>query len=282
MFMKLLNNQFYANLLDTMVVFLAFCAIYLVCRIILFRKLSTQKMRTKAFARLNYISILILLLFIAKIWIEGFTHLFYALSLVSVGLVVTNKETIMNFVGWIVITWRGLFAEGDYIKLGDNAGFVYELGVLYFKVLQSSEHFTNNISGKMVKIPNGLIITTPLINYSLDSNLLETTQVWVLTHDSDLTIALKLLQEQTEKVLQDFYAGNKKYSLKNVKKVIAERIDLNVEVKVAINVDKPAGIKLTICYYCFPQDRDVIDKTLLLSLYDELRQHNNVNIAFAS
>lgn len=282
MFVKLLNNQFYGNLLDTAIVFVVLCVIYFLFRVFLLRRLSENKAKTKVTARLNYIFILLFLIFIAKIWIEGFTHLFYALSLVSAGLVVTNKETIMNFVGWIVITWRGLFAEGDYIKLGDNAGFVYELGVLYFKVLQSSENFTNNISGKMIKIPNGLIITTPLINFSLETNLVETTQVWVFTPESNIKLALKLLQKQTEGVISDYYENNERYSLKHIKMVIAKRINLDVHIKVAINLEKPSGIKLTICYYCFPHDRDILDKTLILSLFRVLQQQDEIKIAFSN
>jgi small-conductance mechanosensitive channel len=285
MFVKSLNNQFYGNLLDTAIVFVIISLIYFLFRIFLFRifllrRLSEDKMKKKVSARLNYVFILFFLMFIAKIWIEGFTHFFYALSLVSAGLVVTNKETIMNFVGWIVITWRGLFAEGDYIKLGDNSGFVYELGVLYFKVLQSSENFTKNISGKMIKIPNGLIITTPLINFSLNSNLVETTQTWIFTPESDMKFALDFLQKQTEKVLLEYYENNKQYSLRHVKPIIAKRINLDVNIKVAIQLEKPAGLKLTICYYCFPQDKDILDKTLLLSLYTALQQQNVIKIAY--
>jgi hypothetical protein len=64
--------------------------------------------------------------------------------------------------------------------------------------------------------------------------------------------------------------------------VIAKRINLDVHIKVAINLDKPSGIKLTICYYCFPQDRDILDKTLLLSLYRALHQQDVIKIAFAN
>ena len=195
---------------------------------------------------------------------------------------VTNKETIMNFVGWIVITWRGLFAEGDYIKLGDNAGFVYELGVLYFKVLQESKYFTNNISGKMIKIPNGLVITTPLINFSLNSNLVETTQTWVFTPQSDIKVALDILQKQTEKLIAEYYEDNEKYSLNSVKMIIAKRINLDVNIKVEMSLEKPVGLKLIVCYYCFPQDKDILDKSLLLSLYRELQKHDDVKIAFSS
>jgi small-conductance mechanosensitive channel len=282
MFVKFLNNQFYGNLLDTIVIFIVICIIYSLFRFFLIRRISGTKSKKKAVARLNYISFLFFIVFLAKIWITGFTHLFYALSLVSAGLVVTNKETIMNFVGGIVITWRGLFAEGDYIKIGDNAGFIYELGILYFKILQGSSYSANNISGKMVKIPNGLVITNAIVNFSVNSNLIETTQAWIITRDSDVKLAINLLQKQTEIVLDEYYKDHEKYNLKKVSQTIAKKLNLNVNIKVELSFDKPAGVKLTICYYCFPRDKDILDKTLLLSIYRMLNQQEAVKIAFAT
>ncbi|AHB99143.1 mechanosensitive ion channel [Francisella orientalis] len=39
------------------------------------------------------------------------------LRLVAAGLIIVNKETVMNLVGWIIINWRSLFSEGDYIQI---------------------------------------------------------------------------------------------------------------------------------------------------------------------
>ncbi len=282
MLSKYINPQLAQNLLNTVIICVTFLIAYLVFRLLLLRKAQSHKEKKRIEARLQYVLVLLFLIFIAKTWVVGFTHLFYALSLVSVGLVVTNKETIMNFVGWVVITWRGLFAEGDYVQLGAHSGFVYELGILYFKILQSSEHFTDNITGKMIKIPNGLVITNPVINYSLSSNLLEATQTWFITPGSDVKLALQLLTKNTKAIVGDYYKDNNRYTLKKLKPLISRKINLDINIKMALRTEKPPGIELTICYYCFPKDRDILDKKLFMSNYLLLEQQDSVTLAFAS
>lgn len=281
MFSQIMNNQFYGNLIDTGIAIFILGLAYFFTRLIISRFTKIKhKNKKKSLARLNYILAIFFLIIVAKIWINGFTHFFYALSLVSAGLVITNKETIMNFVGWVVITWRGLFSEGDYIKIGDNAGFVYELGLLYFRVLQSSPNFTNNISGKMVKIPNGLVITNPIINFSLSTNLIETTQKWKFTPDSDLNLAMELLQQKASSIIEEFYKDDESYTLKSLKSIFKNRINLDVNLKVSLDHESTPALVILICYYCFPKDKDVIESQLFLSIFNMLQQHEKLKLIF--
>lgn len=72
-------------------------------------KFDSVRQKSKFKYRLIYIAVFVYLLVLVRIWIEGFTHLFTMLSLVAAGLVVANKESIMNITGWFIINWRGLF-----------------------------------------------------------------------------------------------------------------------------------------------------------------------------
>lgn len=282
MLANILENPISNNLLETGFVFIILSIVYFCLRFFFSRKLTSTKSKKRLRARLVYIFIVIFLVLIARIWITGFTHFFYALSLVSAGLVVTNKETIMNFVGWGVITWRGLFLEGDYIQIGDNAGFVYELGVLYFKLLQGSEQFSNTSSGKMVKIPNGQVITQAIVNFSLNHDLIETTQTWYITPESDVKLAMNMLQKQSKIIIDEFYQDNQHYSLHHYKGPFAKRLNLDVNTKLELKLEKPEAFKITLVYYCFPRDRDTLDKHLLLSLYRLLKQQDDVKVAFSN
>ena len=58
MFIKLLNNQFYGNLLDTGIVFIILCLVYFLLRLFLMRRLRSNKVRKKVSARLNYVFVL--------------------------------------------------------------------------------------------------------------------------------------------------------------------------------------------------------------------------------
>ena len=109
---ELLNN-IYSNLVITAIVSIAICFAYVLFYFLLVRKIKNNRQKQKFRIRSFYVACVVFLFFMERIWVEGFTHLLAVLGLVSAGLVVTNKETIMNFVGWLVITWRGLFSEDE-------------------------------------------------------------------------------------------------------------------------------------------------------------------------
>lgn len=279
-----LQNPNYVSLVSSIVLLIVFFLVYISTRYLLLRNVESRKQKNKIKARLYYILLTVFLMFMAKIWVVGFTHVFYGLSLVSAGLVVTNKETIMNFVGSLVITWRGLFSEGDYIEIGGHSGFVYELGMLYFKILQSSKFSMNRSSGKMIKIPNGLIINNPVINFSLGSNFVEYTQTWLLTPDSDLDLAKTLITQLTKDILASFYQKNERYvmqSLKTKNTLMSKAIILDVDTTLNMKFDKPSGIQLTVSYYCFPKDEYILNEKLTIEILKALQKEQTIHVSFA-
>src|SRR3990167_6082483 len=166
MLAHLSSTTFYPNLINTVVMTIILDLAYFFVRRILAKKSTSEKHRQRVQARAFYIVAAIYVMFFARIWIEGFAHLFTVLGIVSAALVVTNKEVIMNFTGWLIISWRGLFSEGDYIKVQTQGGYVVHLGPLYFTLTTRKSPNRQQPLGQLVRIPNGIVINNPLINYS--------------------------------------------------------------------------------------------------------------------
>lgn len=107
-----LYNEILLNIVTTItnIIVIAILSFYL-----LKKRAKSNRQIKKLKSRTIHISVIIFFLALIKIWIGGIGHLLTMLSLVAAGLVILNKETVMNFVGWIIINWRSLFSEGDYI-----------------------------------------------------------------------------------------------------------------------------------------------------------------------
>ncbi|MWX52134.1 mechanosensitive ion channel, partial [Francisella tularensis] len=112
------------------------------------RATSTKQIK-KIKLRVIYLSIIIFFLVVIKIWLGGITNLFTMLSLVAAGLIIVNKETVMNFVGWIIINWRSLFSEGDF-EVQNYHGYVSEIKVFYFRMYETIEHGDKRTTGKLL------------------------------------------------------------------------------------------------------------------------------------
>ena len=284
MLSNLLVSELSKNVFNTIVLSVVLIFFYFIIRYIFCRKVKSSKERGKISARVLYVIIVVFMFFVAKIWVTGFTHVFYALSLVSAGLVVTNKETIMNFVAFLVITWRGIFSKGDYICLLNYSGYVFDIGVLYFKLLEVSPAAIDRASGKMIKIPNGLIINNPVVNYTLDTNFIEYKQTWLFTQGSDIKAAKAILLEKVQHHLDAIYKDSKKYSSDYVRKknkFLGELIDMKVHIKSEIKPDKPSGVLLIVSFYCYPKDYDALDETIRMEILAAIKDASNVSLAYS-
>ncbi len=101
--------------MHTATAFIAICMLTTICYFLFRQRLETDKQRQKLRLRLRYIAACIFIIALCQIWVEGVKHIFTALGLVGAGLMISNKETIMNFVGFLIINQRSMFSEGDFI-----------------------------------------------------------------------------------------------------------------------------------------------------------------------
>ena len=215
---KLFLHQMYKNILDTGIVFLVVMLAYGIANIVIGVKTEGQRQRRCFRVRAFYLASIVFIFLLARIWVEGFTHLVAVLGLVSAALVITNKETIMNVVGWLVITWRDLFAEDDLIQIQQYKGYVKSIGLLYFTLSEVSSVNCRNITGKIVRIPNGLTSNNALINFSQISHITEKSFVLLLTKESDAAYAKHYFSEMIQQITNEHYQDKKEFSTAYIKK----------------------------------------------------------------
>lgn len=253
-----------ANLLNTVIAALVLGAIFIVVYFLFARKFESKKQRLKFRHRLLYVAIIVFLLVLTRIWIEGFTHLFAMLSLVAAGIVVTNKETIMNFVGWLVIDWRGSFIVGDLVFIQSYCGYISEIGPLYFRMHEVVENEYDRATGVTVKLPNSLIITNPIKVISYDESLCMFS-IFFTVGVEGIDTTINNIKNIVGDVIRDKY-GKKLISVKEKlfahKKQLARLIDL--EPKISMKEFSAANeVKLAISFYCNPKDFRIIKNQVL-------------------
>ncbi len=282
MLSKLFINDLYTNIANTLISIIILSLIYIMAYYLYSRGHEAAKDRKRFKIRLFYGVSSIFIFIVAKIWVEGFTHLLTALSLVSAALVLSNKELVMNLVGWLIINWRDVFAEGDYIQIQDYSGYVYDLGILNFRLFEASAASSHRTSGRSIKVPNGLVIIHPVINCSKHSNFIEYQQHWLLTYESDVEEAKTLFASVTKSILHQIYKDNKEYSnewLKRRNRMLAKLMTFDVHIQERIKLDKePYGMEVEISYYCYPQDHDEIDASIKAEILKQIKTHPNVNL----
>lgn len=281
---NLLLKEIYSNIISSAVAFIIILLIFAVFNLIIIKKYDSQRQKKKLRIRAFYIALIIFLFVIVRIWVVGFTHLLAVFGLVSAALVVTNKETIMNFVGWFVIIWRGIFSEDDLIQIQQYKGYVRSMGLLYFTIYEVSEGVNGNITGRTIRVPNGLVTTNPIINLSQTSHLLQHKFVTVITQDCNVKDAIEYMSKLVDTIVSDYYQGKHEYTvayLNKRNKNISKRISLTAKVCVKPKQEKPYGIELTTYYYCFSQDGETIQQNIWLGLLKSTPAEKTFKLVFS-
>ncbi|MCJ2163927.1 MULTISPECIES: mechanosensitive ion channel domain-containing protein [unclassified Pseudodesulfovibrio] len=181
------------------------------------------------------------------IWLDGIGPMLTALTIVAAALTIVAKEIILNFLGSFVIFWRELFAIGDRVQVGDHAGDVIDKGLLYFTLLElGQDQSTGHSTGRMIKIPNSLVHTLPIINATRGAGFIWNEMTFSVTRKSDWEKGKILLLEVANE-----YSRANSIDLEKVKRTFEKnKIYFNtLTPKVYISVGM-FGVKLTLRYIC--------------------------------
>ncbi len=278
---NIFDNVIFLNIISTLVAAIVLALAYFITSVILTRKMEDDKQKQRIKIRLFYIIFVIFIFLLARIWVEGFTQLLAVLGLVSAALVITNKEVIMNFSGWLIIIWRGLFSEEDLIEIQQFKGYVQSIRILYFTLLEVEKGSHNIITGRVVRIPNGLIINNAVINFS-PAHLLEQHLSVLFDRNTNVNLAKSKFKQIVDETLHAFYHQKKEYTktfLERRSRKVASMIHLYCVVSARPKYDLPGGILLTARYYCYTNDHEKIEQDIWDKLFVFLAGNDQVKLA---
>jgi hypothetical protein len=278
LFSNILLNKVMLNIANTSISIILILICSSTIYYVFINKFDTNKSKKKFRSRIAYVSIFIFLLVLAKIWVDGFAHIFTLFSLVAAGLVITNKDTIMNLVGWLIINWRGLFVEGDFIQILNYKGYVSSVGIFHFNVYETISLEQAKATGYTIRIPNGLIIQNPVYTFSPDTNLKQYTINYNIKINNNIINIKKFINQAKdiiENIITKRYSQNYRYSYMAIhrkNKNLSQMIDFSPYIFLTIaNNDI---LTLVINYYAFPVDKNQIEFNFwsqILEYYSLLR-----------
>jgi len=171
----------------------------LVVKIVLRR---TENVRTRYSWRKTsgYIFIVLGIFFIGRVWFSGFQSIATYLGLLSAGIAIALKDVVANFAGWLFIISRRPFSVGDRIQIGNYAGDVIDTRVFQFTLLEIGNWVNADQStGRIVHIPNGMVLSEVLANYSKGFQYIWNEIPVLITFESNWKKAKKILQKIADK-----------------------------------------------------------------------------------
>lgn len=234
----------------------------LISFIVLVNKLTKKMIQVKSRKRqdsyrwqktLGYISMFLTVIIIFKIWLGNLSSLMTMLGLVAAGLTITLKEVILNLAGWVFILWKDPFEWGDRVEIGDYTGDVVDIGMFRFILVETGKWVEDDQStGRILQVPNALLLTTPLINTHQGINFiwheipffLPLTSNWEAAKEIILRAADKYFDTVESKVQRQLRSAKKRYLIHY------RKIHPTIYTKI-----KEGKVQLTLRYLCDPKKR---------------------------
>lgn len=279
---------------------------------IIFKKISKNSERSKD-ALLQLISFFwwaVFIIITLSTLVENIGALVTSLGLIGLGLSLALQKPVLNFVGWITIIINDIYSEGDRVKIGDFRGDVKEIQMMN-TVLYSLLETSDIQDHKIMTIPNELILSTKVENYTKDSNYILDELAISITYESNYNKAIDILREivtshlqknikayirrelKKQKRLEEVIKkinGDKKNSIEkedlkkqqeDVEKKIESLEDMEEDFKPKIRVMLADSAILLFVQFLTPYDRISKNRTdINLAFLDSIKNEDDIEVAY--
>ncbi|MFH0815886.1 MAG: mechanosensitive ion channel domain-containing protein, partial [Methanobacteriota archaeon] len=218
------------------------------------------------------------LIALAAIWIENPETLFVAIGVIGAGIAIALQDFFKNFAGGMLIFASGLYKVGDRVEIGSRVGDVIDIGVFYTTLMEARGWVSGDqVTGRLTTVPNGVVLATPVNNYTKDHNFIWDEITIPVTYDSDWKGAhdkfLAILQRETAECVKAATEG-------------LSRIKDNYYVDQVRNLEPAIYMTLTdnwialdLRYVVETRQRRVIRNILMRFLLEAVEASGNIKIA---
>jgi small-conductance mechanosensitive channel len=89
---------------------------------------------------------------------------------IAVGLALALQKYTASFIAHFVINFSNIYAPGDRIRIGNIKGDVHRVGIFHttLEEVGEDEKLGGELTGRLLHVPNLIILDQPVLNYSKD------------------------------------------------------------------------------------------------------------------
>ena len=248
-----LNPDVQLRILETVLTIILLWAVNRLLGALLNRSVKNIEYRYQWKKALGYLLSVVGAIIIGRIWLTGMQTLVTFFGLLSAGIAIALKDPLMNIAGWIYILMRKPFDVGDRIEINNVAGDVIDIRVFQFSILEIGNWVqADQSTGRVLHIPNGVIFTMILGNYTRGFEYIWNEIAILITFESNWKKAKGLLQG-----IVDAYAAEELPEIKKNLKQVSQPYMLKVGkiTPIVYTAVEESGVLLTIRYLCKPRHR---------------------------
>lgn len=226
----------------------------------------------------TYVTVVLGILLVIRVWFAGIQSLATFFGLITAGLAIALKDLVTSLAGWLFILWRRPFQVGDRIQIGHFRGDVIDVRVFKFSVMEIGNWVdADQSTGRVVHIPNNLIFTEVMANYSTGFQFIWNEIPVLITFESNWKKAKGILEKISVKHAEHLSKPAEERIREASKRFMIFYTSLTPRVYTTV---KDSGVLLTIRYLIQPRKRRGSEEGIWEDILREFARCPDIDFAY--
>lgn len=168
------------------------------------RRIDDKDIRYKTRKAIGFAGYMLVAITILVIFSDQMQNLAVILGALSVGIGFALREVIQSLLGWLTISFWGLYKPGERIQMGGVMGDVIDINPLITTVMECGGWVRADLyNGRLVRLSNSLVFKENILNYTANFPFVWDEIVIPVRTSSDYRLARSLIEEAGKTLLTD-------------------------------------------------------------------------------
>ena len=173
-------------------------------------QIEDKDVRYKARKAIGFAGYMLVAIIVLTIFNDQMKNLTVIIGALSVGIGFALRELIQSLIGWLAVSFWGLYKPGERIQMGGVMGDVIDINPMITTVMECGGWVKSDLyNGRLVRLSNSLVFKENIINYTSDFPFLWDEIVIPVRTCSDHKLARSII-ESVGKTLQTTTAEDSK------------------------------------------------------------------------
>ncbi|HYE58991.1 MAG TPA: mechanosensitive ion channel domain-containing protein, partial [Rhodothermales bacterium] len=198
-------------------------------------------------------------------------------TVVGTGLAIATREALMSILGWLHLTIRAPYRQGDRIEINGLHGDVVDIRLLHTTLVEVGKWVEGEQStGRLVHVPNNWVILHPVINDTHGFGFVWNEFSVTLTHESDWKAAQALMERLAREISPEVEARAQANLRALAPHFLVQYSILSPFVYVRVDEH---GIRLTLRHLCEVRRRRGVEHALTVRMLEGFAEHGGIKLA---
>lgn len=212
------------------------------------------------------------------IWLEAFSDFGTYLGLVSAGVAIALADLLKDMAGWVYILTRRPFRTGDRVEINGTRGDLIDVRLFRFTLMEVGNWVgAEQSTGRLIHIPNGLLFTHELANYTEGFPFLWDEAAVLITFESDYRRAEEIIYEAMHEHIPDIEMR----AAREIRETAGfYQIKIGALTPIVYLTVKDSGVLLTGRYLIEARSRRDVEQALWRGILDRINSEPTVELAY--